>query len=346
MLADAWEYVLGVDTHRDVHALAVVAAPAGTVELETTIAASGRGYREALRLAERQAPGRRVWAIEGTGCWGAGLCRFLQAEGERVLEVDRPRREGRSPAKSDPLDAIRAARTALAGERLPEPRSAGKREELRALVTAREGALTAKRAGLCQLRALIVTAPEPLRAELRRLSRARLIARLRGLRPDRNTSQPRGLLLALRSVASRVSELTREERELRSEIRTLVTELAPQLLNEPGIGPASAAQILLAWSHPGRLHSEAASARLAGAAPIPASSGQTIRYRLDRGGDRQLNRALHTIIVSRRKTHPDTIAYIDRRTSEGKTVREAIRCLKRYLARHLYRQLEATPMTA
>jgi len=345
MFADAWDYVLGVDTHRDAHALAVVAAPVGTVELETTIAASGRGYREALRLAERQAPGRRVWAIEGTGCWGAGLCRFLQAAGERVLEVDRPRREGRSPAKSDPLDAIRAARTALALERLPEPRSAGKREELRALVVAREGALTAKRAGLCQLRALIVTAPEPLRNELRRLSRARLIARLRGLRPDRNTSQPRGLLLALRSVASRVSELTREERELRSEIRTLVTELAPTLLDEPGIGPASAAQILLAWSHPGRLHSEAAFARLAGAAPIPASSGQTIRYRLDRGGDRQLNRALHTIIVSRRKTHPETIAYIDRRTSEGKTVREAIRCLKRYLARSLYRQLEATPMS-
>lgn len=346
MLADALDFVLGVDTHRDAHALAVVAAPAGTVELETTIAASGLGYRAALRLALRQAPGRRVWAIEGTGSWGAGLCRFLQAEGERVLEVDRPRRLGRSSAKSDPLDAIRAARTALAGERLPEPRSAGKREELRALVTAREGALTAKRAGLCQLRALIVTAPEPLRTELRGLSRARLLARLRALRPDRDRRRPRGLLLALKSVASRVSELTREERELASEIRALVTELVPNLLDQPGIGPASAAQILLAWSHPGRLHSEAAFARLAGAAPIPASSGQTIRYRLDRGGDRQLNRALHTIVLARRKQHPATIAYIQRRTSEGKSVREAIRCLKRYLARHLFRLLEAAPATA
>lgn len=120
----------------------------------------------------------------------------------------------------------------------------------------------------------------------------------------------------------------------------------PNLLDQPGIGPASAAQILLAWSHPGRLHSEAAFARLAGAAPIPASSGQTIRYRLDRGGDRQLNRALHTIILSRRKTDPETNAYIDRRTSEGKTVREAIRCLKRYLARSLYRMLEGAPMAA
>jgi len=263
-----------------------------------------------------------------------------------VLEVDRPRRQGRSSGKSDPLDAVRAARTALAGERLPEPRAAGKREELRALVAAREGALSAKRAGLCQLRALIVTAPEPVRHELRGLSRARLLARLQGLRPDRNTSRPRGLLLALKSVAGRVSELTREERELKTEIKVLVAELAPQLLDEPGVGPASAAQILLAWSHQGRLRSEAAFARLAGAAPIPASSGQTIRHRLDRGGDRALNRALHTIIVSRRKHDPATIAYVQRRTAEGKNVREAIRCLKRYLARHLFRTLEAGPMTA
>lgn len=182
MLADGLDYVLGVDTHRDAHGLAFAAAMTGAIELETTIAANGRGYRQALQLAERRAPGRRVWAIEGTGSWGAGLCRFLQAAGERVLEVDRPRREGRSSGKSDPLDAIRAARTALAGKRLPEPRAADKREELRALVVARAGARAAKRAGLCQLHALIVTAPEPIRHELRGLSRARLLARLQGLR--------------------------------------------------------------------------------------------------------------------------------------------------------------------
>jgi transposase len=344
MLADGLDYVVGVDTHRDAHALAVVSA-LGAIELETQIAANGAGYRDALRLAQRQASGRRVWAIEGTGSYGAGLCRFLQGEGERVLEVDRSRRDGGSPAKSDPLDAVRAARTALGRERLPEPRSAGKRDELRALMAAREGALTAKKAGLCQLRALLVSGPEPLRAELRPLTRARLLARLRGLRLQRS-SQPRGTLLALKSIAARVTELSREERELAAEIRALVAELAPQLLAEPGVGPISAAQLLLAWSHQGRLRSEAAFARLAGAAPIPASSGRTIRHRLDRGGDRQLNRALHTIIVSRRKNHPETIAYIDRRTSEGRTVREAIRCLKRYLARSLYRQLEAMPSTA
>jgi len=212
-------------------------------------------------------------------------------------------------------------------------------------MAARAGALTAKRAGICQLRTLIVSAPEPLRAELRLLTRARLLARLRGLRPNRS-SQPRGTLVALKSIAARVTELTREERELAAEIRALVTQLAPELLDEPGVGPISAAQLLLAWSHQGRLRSEAAFARLAGAAPIPASSGQTIRHRLDRGGDRQLNRALHTIVVARRKQHPATIAYIQRRTSEGKTVREAIRCLKRYLARSLFRMLEAMPRTA
>ena len=161
----------------------------------------------------------------------------------------------------------------------------------------------------------------------------RPLTRLRGLRPDHNTSRPRGQLLALESVANRVTELSREERELKSEIQMLVGGLAPQLFDESGIGPASAAQILLAWSHPRRLRGEAAFARLAGAAPIPASSGQTIRHRLDRGGDRQLNRALHTIIIPRRKNDPATIAYVQRRVAEGKSVREAIRCLKRYLAR-------------
>jgi transposase len=131
--------------------------------------------------------------------------------------------------------------------------------------------------------------------------------------------------------------------ELASEIETLTRTLAPQLLEQPGVGPLAAAQVLLSWSHQGRIRSEAAFARLAGCAPIPASSGQTIRYRLDRSGDRRLNRALHMILVTRRRAHPPTIAYIDRRTHEGKTSREAIRCLKRYLARNLYRLLENAP---
>jgi len=153
-------------------------------------------------------------------------------------------------------------------------------------------------------------------------------------------------LLALRSIARRVLQLTDEERELAGEIETLTRKLAPQLLDQPGVGPHAAAQLVLSWSHQGRITSEAAFARLAGAAPIPASSGQTIRYRLDRSGDRKLNRALHMILVTRKRSHPATISYIERRLAEGKTRREVNRCLKRYLARSLYRLLEHPPTTA
>jgi transposase len=183
-----------------------------------------------------------------------------------------------------------------------------------------------------------------LRSELRPLTRARLLARLSATRPDRRRDpELHGSQLALKALARRIQQLTAEERNLAREIEQLTRNLAPQLLEEPGIGPLLAAQVVLAWSHHGRLASEAAFARLAGAAPIPASSGQTIRYRLDRSGDRKLNRTLHQIILTRRRTHAPTIAYIDRRTQEGKTRREVIRCLKRYLARNLYRLLENTP---
>ncbi len=171
-------------------------------------------------------------------------------------------------------------------------------------MAAREGAVNAKRAGLCQLRDLLVTTPEPLRAELRPLTRARLLARLAATRPQRRKDpELRGALLALRSVARRIQQLIAEERELAREIKTLTETLAPQLLDQPGVGPLLAAQVVLSWSHKGRIRSEAAFARLAGVAPIPASSGQTIRYRLDRSGDRQLNRALHQILVTRRRIH-------------------------------------------
>jgi len=215
------------------------------------------------------------------------------------------------------------------------------------LMAARDGAVNAKRAALCQLRDLLITTPEPLRSELRTLSRARLLSRLSTTRPHRrHDPELRGTLLALRALARRIQQLTLEERELAQEIETLTIKLAPQLLSQPVIGPLLAAQILLSWSHPGRLVSEAAFARLAGAAPNPASSGQTIPYRLDRSGDRQLNRALHQIVLTRRRMHRPTIDYIERRVREGKSRREATRCLKRYLARNLYRLLEHPPATA
>jgi transposase len=346
MLADQLDYVVGVDSHRDSHALAVVGVATGVVLFETTVAADSDGYAEALRVAGEHAPGRRGFAIEGTASFGAGLSRFLLERDEQVFEVGRVRRERRSGGKTDALDAIRAARSVLSQKRGAVPRSGGQREALRALMAAREGAAIAKTAGLNQLHALLVTTPEPLRGELRGLTRAPLLSRLAATRPEsRRDPELRGTLLALRTVARRVLQLQSEERELAREIEKLVRCLAPQLLDQPGVGALSAAQVLLSWSHPGRLPNEAAFARLAGTAPIPASSGQTIRYRLDRGGDRKLNRTLHLILNTRKRTHGPTIDYIARRTSEGKTRREATRCLKRYLARNLYRLLENPPPT-
>ncbi len=341
MLADQLDYVIGVDPHRDRHALAIVEIRTGGIVFETSVAASSSGYARALELAREQAPGRRAFAIEGSGSFGAGLTRFLSGKGERVLEVGRLRRERRSGGKSDALDAIRAARSVLAQTRPAEPRAGGGREALRALMAAREGAVNARRAGLCQLRDLLITTPEPLRSELRPLTRAQLLRRLTAMRPQRQRDvELRGAVQALRTVARRVQQLTAEERELAGEIERLARKLAPQLLEQPGVGPLAAVQILISWSHRGRIRSEAAFARLAGSAPIPASSGQTIRYRLDRSGDRRLNRALHMILVTRRPAHAPTIAYINRRIQEGKSRREASRCLKRYLARSLYRLLE------
>jgi transposase len=348
MLADRLDYVVGVDPHRDTHAFAVVHVLSGAVVFEATIAASSRGYAEALRLVDAHALGRRAFAVEGSGSFGLGLARFLTSRGERVLEVSRLRRERRSGGKTDALDAVRAARSVLGQERPATPRAGGERQALQALVAAREGAVNAKCAGLAQLRDLLITTPEPLRGELRPLTQAPLLRRLAATRPERRRDpELRGSMLALRSVARRVLQLQAEERELGREIEALTRKLAPQLLDQPGVGPHAAAQLVLSWSHPGRIRSEAAFARLAGAAPIPASSGQTVRHRLDRSGDRKLNRALHLILVTRKRIHPPTIAYIDRRIQEGKTRREANRCLKRYLARSLYRLLEhGPPMTA
>jgi transposase len=223
-----------------------------------------------------------------------------------------------------------------------DPRGGGRRESLRALLTTREGTVQAKRAALGQLRSLLILVDEPLRARLRPLARTALLRRCTRLRPQPG-SQHYGQLLALRACARRALALEQEAAELDQALSAEIERLAPSLLDQPGIGPISAAQLLVSWSHPGRIRNEACFARLAGCAPIPASSGKTTRHRLDRGGDRQLNRALHTIIVSRRKHDPNTIAYIQRRQHEGKSKREAIRCLKRYLARNLYRHLEAMP---
>jgi transposase len=345
MLAEETDYVIGVDTHRDRHSAAILAVNGALVD-EVSARADRAGYGTLLAWAQRRAAARRVWAIEGTGSYGAGLAAFLDQHGERVVEIGRRvRRSGPSRAKSDSLDAIEAAREALGQPRHAAPRAAGKREALRVLVNTREGAVLARTAAINQLRALIVAAPEPLRGSLRSLSFAELVTRCARLRPGARDATTRASALALRSTARRIQQLSAEARQLTREIVQLAHATAPALLDEPGVGPISAARILIAWSHRGRFHSEAAFAMLAGASPVPASSGQTVRHRLNRGGDRQLNRALHTIALSRRATHHPTREYVDRRVRDGKTTREINRCLKRYLARHLYRLLERSAMT-
>jgi transposase len=207
-------------------------------------------------------------------------------------------------------------------------------------LVARRSAVDVRREALTQLRAVIVTAPEPRRDELRRLSEGKVLERCSRLRRTTAAADEAASRLVLRSLARRVQAATIEAAQLEQEIVAHVRALAPALLDEPGVGPIVAAQLLVAWSHRGRLRSEACFARLAGVAPVPASSGQTTRHRLSRGGDRQLNRALHTIALHRRQHDPATRDYIAKRIAEGKSRRDATRLLKRYLARHLYRLLE------
>jgi transposase len=239
------------------------------------------------------------------------------------------------------LDALRAARDALACDHPVAPRRRGDRQALRVLLATRRSACRAKVAAINQLKALIVGAPEELRAELRGLGTKQQVRRCARLRQRPTQSlEHRMTARALRCTAHRIQLLAAEAAELRGELDRLVAATAPWLLELPGIGPISAAQVLVSWSHAGRLRSEAAFAALAGANPIPASSGQVTRHRLNRGGDRQLNRALHTIVLARLRDDPPTRAYATRRRAEGKRVRDIRRCLKRAVARQLFKLLE------
>jgi transposase len=313
------------------------------VVIEAVSATTDAAFEGLLERLDVVAPRPRAWAIEGSGSYGAGLVRFLVERGEPVLEVHRLTRDRRSHAKTDAIDAVRAAHTALSRDPQATPRVGGAREALRVLVATRRAAVDSRRVALQQLRAFLVTAPDQLRRDLAKLPEARLLARCARLRLHAHHDHAdRALRLALRTCAQRALQARDETEMLDKEITALVDELAPGICDEPGVGPISAAQLLIAWSHRGRIRSEAAFARIAGTAPIPATTGQTVRHRLDRGGDRQLNRALHTIVLSRRQHRdPATLAYIERRIAESKTSREATRCLKRYTARRLYRRLNS-----
>jgi transposase len=260
-----------------------------------------------------------------------------------VTEIDRPKRTGRTQAKSDPLDAIRAGREALSRDHLACPRQRGQREALRVLQLTRAGAVKVSADARRHLKALLVTAPEPLRGGTW-LRQAHACAALTAAPSD--PVEYRATVRALRTTAERALAAHHEATQLGKELGTLARAVAPALLAQRGVGPVTGAQVLISWSHPGRLRSEAAFAMLAGAAPIQASSGRVVRHRLNRGGDRQLNRALHTIVMLRERDHEPTKRYVARRTAEGKSEREIRRCLKRTVARQLYRLLARTAATA
>jgi transposase len=341
-LREVVDVVIGVDTHVHTHSAAVVDTATGGVLGEITLEASPEGYVELVEFANSHAT-LRAWALEGTGGHGAGLTRHLLEASEIVIELDRPKRAARrNGAKSDPLDAIRAVREAMARPRLGTPRGGGERQALSVLLAARRSAINASTEAQLQVFSLVIAAPEPIRARFRGQKLAAMLTTAVSLRlRDSWDVETTSTVVALRTLARRAHAMLKEARELQKAMVAIIRSWRPDLLEEFGVGPIVAATVLCAWSHPGRIHSEAAFAMLAGVAPIPANSGQvTNRYRLNRYGDRNLNNALHTVVQSRIQYQQSTRDYIARRTAEGKTSREIKRCLARYVARDLYRLLE------
>jgi transposase len=284
----------------------------------------------------------RAFGVEGTSSYGAGIARFLRDRGVSVVEVNRPDRATRRRlGKSDPIDAEAAARAVLAGTAGGTPKSGDDLVEvIRIIKLTRDSAVRAQTQAVNQVKALLVTAPTELREMFNGLATVALLERCAGLRPAELTTPWAAAKYGLRLLARRALALRAEAKALRAELVTLTEAVAPNLVNLVGIGPDSAAALLITvGDNPSRLRSEAAFAALCGTNPIPASSGKTTRYRLNRGGDRQANAALHRAIVTRMHWHSDTRAYVARRTAEGKTKPEIMRCLKRYLARHVYRCL-------
>lgn len=346
MVAEVVDAVVGGDTHKHTHTLEML-SPVGARLASVQIGNTEAGFATAVAWIVEHAPGSRVIVgLEGTRSYGIGLARALHAAGLRVVEVERPKREQRrGRGKSDPIDAHLAAIQVLGMDldRLPTPRADGDREALRILLVGRRELSDTQTRCKNQLKALLHTGDEFERSlSSGYLSESRLKAIIR----RRGTGEETRLQAVRRQEARRLAQAILEaERELTAnykQLRELVESTAHDLLAKPGIGPVTAAQAIISWSHPGRCRSEAAFAKLAGASPIPASSGQVVRHRLSRGGDRQLNQALHTIAMTRWRSCPRTAGYIARRRAEGKADREIRRMLKRYIARELYRTLNAT----
>jgi transposase len=346
MLAEVMDAVVGGDTHRDTHALEML-APNGTTIATLAISNDEEGFAEAIAWLAAHAPGPRIAVgLEGTRSYGIGLARAVASAGLLVAEVERPRRADRRRGKSDPIDAHLAALQVLRmpADRLRTPRADGDREALRILLTARRELTKARTGQSNRLRALLLSGDDTDRALARGTltdSRLQVISRRRGHAADSTEQTVRRA--EARRLAIAIRAATRELAGNKRQLAALVGALGPLLLDKTGVGPVSGAQAIVSWSHRGRCRSDAAFAALAGASPLQASSGRTIRHRLNRGGDRQLNRALHDITLTRWRADSRTHAYIARRQAAGKSDTEIRRALKRYVARELFRALQASP---
>jgi transposase len=333
--------IAGIDTHSDTHHVAII-DETGRHITDKEFLAVGSGYRSIAAFVTGFGPVLAV-GVEGTGSYGAELARVLTAEGIRVLEVMRPNRQGRRlRGKSDPLDAYQAAEAALAGRNVATPKSRdGAVESLRVLRAERATAMRARVAVMTQIKSILTAAPEALRAKYRRLTRAAMMAALEKTRPTGHMTDPLNATAAvLKRLAIRYRTLHQELAVIDADLDAVITVHAPMLRDLKGVGTDVASQLLVTvGDNAERVTTEAKFAALVGVAPIPASSGKTMRHRLSRGGDRQANKAIHHVALVRMRTDARTRNYVDRRRSEGKSTTEIIRCLKRYIAREIYGQL-------
>ena len=334
----------GVDTHADVHVAAAIDHNGGVLGVES-FNADRAGYESLAGWLAGFGPITRI-GVEGTGSWGVGVARFLHDEGIEVVEVDRPNRQARrKEGKSDPTDAVSAARGALSGAAtgIPKTRN-GPVEQMRVLLVARRSARQQRIQTLNQLRHLVFCAPEPIRVRFKDRYKTGLVTEAAAMRP-RKGSNPVEFTTntVIRSLAQRIQGLNAEMRAIDQALVVLINETAPTLLELYGAGPDSAASLLVAaGDNPDRLRSERSWAHLCGVTPIPASSGKVIRYRLNRGGDRNANAALYRIVLTRMSSHQETRRYVARRRAEGLSTPEVMRCLKRYVARQVFKQLPRT----
>lgn len=333
--------IIGIDTHKTSH-VAVAIDTQGTRLAALSVPTNPKGYVELERWSRSHGK-ILAFGIEGTGSYGAGLCRSLLAQGYNVIEVTRPNRQLRyTQGKTDSLDAEGAARSVLSGQATARPKTqTGSSEMIRHLKIARDTAVKSRSQAMVTLKTLIINAPAELRVALDQIrGKIALIRHIAGFRPGDIDSPLASAKVAMRALARRWLWLHEEIITHDKELERLVTERAPELMVSHGIATLTVAEMLiLVGDDPTRIRSEAAFAKLCGVCPIPASSGKTHRFRLNRGGNRQANAALYRVAIVRMRSHEPTIAYVRKRTKDGKSKSEIIRCLKRYIVREIYSQL-------